>query len=311
VDAYRLDAIKQVNPAWLGDLRPGITSQIIGAETPKQRFYMVGETYDFQNRGLIRSMINSQTGLDGQFDFPLRIRLIEVMLMRSTQNNLTPDDTNWSRNAAPGMKGLSDFMDSNDTFYPSDAVMSTFIGNHDIGRSIHYAEDTPLWSNPADNGSGNAWSGQPQASTNPKAYERLANAFAVILTNKGAPLIYYGDEIGLPGGGDPDNRRMMQWSNTTQDQKGLQARITALTTIRAAHPATRRGKRTTISVDTDHWLYKLETSGGDPTPDTIYVAINRSDSDWQASSLPSGLTEILVNAPAGNTIPARQTRVFK
>ena len=34
----------------------------------------------------------------------------------------------------------------------------------------------------------------------------------MILTNKGAPLIYYGDEIGLPGAGDPDNRRMMQWT---------------------------------------------------------------------------------------------------
>ena len=44
------------------------------------------------------------------------------------------------------------------------------------------------------------------------AYERLALAMAVTLTNRGVPLIYYGDEIGLPGAGDPDNRRLMQWS---------------------------------------------------------------------------------------------------
>ena len=33
------------------------------------------------------------------------------------------------------------------------------------------------------------------------------------MTNPGIPLIYYGDEIGLAGGGDPDNRRMMPWND--------------------------------------------------------------------------------------------------
>jgi glycosidase len=319
-DAFRLDAIKQVDPSWLANLRPAITSQILAKETPQQRFYMVGETYDFQNRALIRSMINSSTGLDGQFDFPLRIRLIEAMLMRSTQNMLTPDDTNWSRNAPPGMTGLQQFLDSNDTFYPSDAVMSTFIGNHDLPRSIHYAEQTiPTWLggnvNTAltTNGSGNAWTGEPATETDPDTYERLANAFAVILTNKGAPLIYYGDEIGLPGAGDPDNRRMMTWTGTSAAQQGLYARIKALNAIRAAHPAMRRGSRKTLDVSQDLWVYELDTLAGDPTPDTVYVAINRSDGDLTTSSLPSGLMELITNQPEGGspvTIPARQTRVF-
>ena len=313
-DAFRLDAIKQVDPSWLAALRPGIASQILAKEMPQQRFYMVGETYDFQNRGLIASMIDSATKLDGQFDFPLRIRLVEDILMRSTQNNLTPDDLSWSRNAPPGMTGLQQFMDSNDTYYPSDAVMSTFIGNHDLPRSIHYAEATPFWSNSADNGKGNAWSNQPQLETDPNTYERLANAFAVILTNKGAPLIYYGDEIGLPGAGDPDNRRMMQWTNYNAGQQALLARMQALTAIRAAHPAMRRGTRTTLDVSEDLWVYEMQTAPGDPTPDTVYVAINRSDNDLTTSKLPAGLTELLTNTPEGAspvTIPARQTRIYK
>lgn len=313
-DAFRLDAIKQVDPSWLAELRPKIASQILANEMPQQRFYMVGETYDFQNRTLIASFIDSQSKLDGQFDFPLRIRLVEDVLMRSTQNNLTPDDLSWSRNAPPGMTGLAQFMDSNDSFYPSDAVMSTFVGNQDLPRSIHYAEDTPLFSNSADDGKSLAWSGQPALSTNPRAYERLANAFAVILTNKGAPLIYYGDEIGLPGAGDPDNRRMMQWTGYTQDQQNLYARIKALTAIRAAHPAMRRGTRKTLDVSEDLWVYELTTQAGDPQPDTVYVAINRSDNDLQTSALPSGLTELLTNTPEGPspvTIPARQTRIFE
>jgi glycosidase len=321
-DAFRLDAIKQVDPSWLAALRPQIASQITAKQSPPQRFYMVGETYDFQNRALIASLIDSQTQLDGQFDFPLRIRLVEAMLMRSTQNMLTPDDLNWSRNAPPGMTGLQQFMDSNDTYYPSDAVMSTFIGNHDLPRSIHYAEQTlPTWiqndspGNPsAADGKSNSWSGQPALETDPNTYERMANAFAVILTNKGAPLIYYGDEIGLPGAGDPDNRRMMMWSGLSTAQQGLHDRIAALTALRAAHPAMRRGLRTTLDVSEDLWVYELATQAGDPDPDTVYVAINRSDSDLTTTKLPAGLTEQLTMTPEGSspvTIPARQTRIFK
>ena len=315
-DAFRLDAIKQVDPSWLAALRPQIASQILASEMPQQRFYMVGETYDFQNRGLIASLIDSQSKLDGQFDFPLRIRLIEAVLMRSTQNLLTPDDLGWSRNAPPGMTGLAQFMDSNDAFYPTDAVMSTFIGNHDLPRSIHYAEQTlPGWlGSSATDGKSSSWSGQPPVEMDPNVYERMANAFAVLLTNKGAPLIYYGDEIGLPGAGDPDNRRMMPWTGYVLAQQGLHDRIKALTTIRAAHPAMRRGSRTTLDVSADLWVYSLTTPAGDPTPDTVYVAVNRSDGDLTTSALPTGLTELLTSAPEGAspvTIPARQTRIFK
>ncbi len=315
-DAFRLDAIKQVDPSWLAALRPAITSKITAKQTPEQRFYMVGETYDFQNRALIASLIDPTTKLDGQFDFPLRIRLVEAVLMRSTQNLLTPDDLNWGRTAPPGMTGLQQFMDSNDAYYPYGAVMSTFIGNHDLPRSIHYAEQTlPAWlGSSATDGKSNAWSGQPSLETDPNVYERMANAFAVILTNKGAPLIYYGDEIGLPGAGDPDNRRMMMWSGLSAAQQGLHDRVAALATLRAAHPAMRRGTRTTLDVSEDLWVYELQTQAGDPTPDTVYVAINRSDSDLTTSKLPAGLTELLTMTPEGAspvTIPARQTRVFK
>ena len=319
-DAFRLDAIKQVDPSWLAALRPAITSQILATEKPQQRFYMVGETYDFQNRGLIASMIDPSTKLDGQFDFPLRIRLVEALLQRSTQNMLTPDDLNWGRTAPPGMQGLAQFMDSNDAYYPSDAVMSTFVGNHDLPRSIHYAEQTlPSWiqndspSNPsAADGKSNAWTNEPVTETDPNTYERLANVFGVLLTNKGAPLIYYGDEIGLPGAGDPDNRRMMTWTGTSAAQQALYARIKALNAIRAAHPATRRGSRSTLFADADLWVYRLTTLPGDPTPDTLYVAINRSDGDRKTTALPSGHTELITSAPATSpeTITARETRVL-
>jgi glycosidase len=35
----------------------------------------------------------------------------------------------------------------------------------------------------------------------------LKLAFTFLMTTRGIPMIYYGDEIGMPGGDDPDNRR--------------------------------------------------------------------------------------------------------
>jgi neopullulanase len=37
--------------------------------------------------------------------------------------------------------------------------------------------------------------------------EGLKLAQTLIMTSRGTPLLYYGDEIAMPGGGDPDNRR--------------------------------------------------------------------------------------------------------
>ena len=41
--------------------------------------------------------------------------------------------------------------------------------------------------------------------------ERLRTALVFLFTFVGIPSVYYGDEIGLPGGGDPDCRRCMEW----------------------------------------------------------------------------------------------------
>lgn len=292
IDGMRLDAIKQVDGSWLTELRADIQSQVVAKESPQQRFYLVGETYDFSNRDFIKSFIDPATKLDGQFDFPLRHDLVKATLMRSE-----------------GLDSLRAFMDSNDNYYGTDAVMSTFIGNHDMGRVIHMAEDTPRWDEYDNCSKCDAWTNQPTLPAYRRPFERLANAFAVLFTNRGAPLIYYGDEIGLPGAGDPDNRRFMQWTGWSSDQQWLHDRVAALLAIRAAHPALRRGARTTLSVTPDVWLYSMSTTG-----DLVYVAINRGDTDQTVSGLPTGslkelLTATSVTGPSA-TIPARQTRIF-
>ena len=174
--------------------------------------------------------------------------------------------SNWSRNAPPGMTGLSQFMDSNDTFYPSDAVMSTFIGNHDLPRSIHYAEQTlPGWLGSLGHRRQEQLVVEPAGARDGSERVRApGQRVRRLLTNKGAPLIYYGDEIGLPGAGDPDNRRMMQWTGLRRRAAGParphqgahgDPRRAPGDAPRHAHHARR---------DEDLWVYKLTTPPGDP-----------------------------------------------
>jgi glycosidase len=323
-DAFRLDAIKQVDPSWLASLRPQVNTYMSqkadGGVT--QHFYMVGETYDFDDMAYIRSFINPTSALDGQYDFPLRYRLVQAMLIRDTGNMLDypiADGQPWTFNSPPGMTGLQQFLDFDDSYYPSGSVMSTFVGNQDLPRSIHFAEQTlPAWLGTdaqdalTTDGSQNAWTDEPALETDPNTYERLGNAFGVLMTTPGAPLIYYGDEIGLPGAGDPDNRRQMQWTGYSPAQQTLHDRVATLLQIRAAHPSVRRGTRTTLMVTEDLWLFSATTTVGTAT-DTVYVGINRSDSDLVAAGVPAGLPELVIGmsmSTGNDTVPARETRIW-
>lgn len=71
-------------------------------------------------------------------------------------------------------------MFSRDWLYPNPDVLVTFLGVHDMPRFMH----------------------EEGATT-----DGLKLAQTLIMTSRGTPLLYYGDEIAMPGGGDPDNRR--------------------------------------------------------------------------------------------------------
>jgi glycosidase len=288
IDGFRLDAVKHIEDAWVTDLRAKVKAEI--EPTSGEHFYMVGETFT-GDRDTIKYYVDPYTMLDGQFDFPLRAKIVATMLIRS----------------AP-MSDLAGFLDSNDNYYGS-GLMSTFVGNHDVPRSIHFAEDNPLWGNEWADGKDKSWSGQPGLPSSTSAFERLANAYTVIFTTRGIPLLYYGDEIGMPGGGDPDNRRMMQWTGLSGGQTKLLDHVKKLTALREAHDALRYGTRTTLGSSTDTIAYKMAYNA-----DVVYVAINRGDSAQSIGNLPSGslkdeLSGTSVTGPSVS-VPARSSMIL-
>ena len=287
VDGFRLDAVKHITDSWLFDMRARVAADI--EPTTMEHFYMVGETFTGQ-QDTIKYYVRPDM-LDGQFDFPLRMQMAASVLMRKSP-----------------LSDLASFMDSNDGYY-GNGIMSTFIGNHDIPRAIHLAEDTPVWDNEWADGKDRAWNNKPGLPAGTAAFERLGLAFTILMTTKGAPLVYYGDEIGLPGAGDPDNRRFMQWANYSPGQEKLLQHIKDLTAIRAAHSATRRGARKTLSSGADTLAYEVK----DPA-ETVYVVINRGDGEASVPGVPAGTYKDALGGAmieGGNvSVPARSARIL-
>ena len=280
LDGYRLDAIKHVPLSWLTDLRQALNEEF--TDPAGGRFYLVGETFDYGNRDLLKSFVDPNTMLDGQFDFPFKAQACSALFSKEQP-----------------MSQFAYWMDGNDGYYGPGALMSTWIGNHDIPRAIHFASGQ-IGNCMQGSWPGNAWTSDFAQPTDAPPYERLSLSFAIMMTNGGVPLIYYGDEIGLAGGGDPDNRRAMPWDESALNdhQKALRADVRALSRLRAEHRVLARGQRQTVHADSDTWVYK-KTGCGSGYNEAV-VAINRADSS-RSVPIPNGSW---VNAITGESVSA-------
>jgi len=75
-------------------------------------------------------------------------------------------------------------------------------------------------------------------------------AFTLMFTAEGAPMVYYGDEVGMTGFNDPDCRACMNWDQTTWNTD-LMDWITTLAKLRKDNVALRRGAEATIQASED------------------------------------------------------------
>lgn len=103
-------------------------------------------------------------------------------------------------------------------------------------------------------------------------WDRVRLAFLLQMTSPGAPAIYYGDEIGMEGGRDPDNRKPMNFTPGPLG-RGLRSYIKELIALRKSIPALRRGDWTTMLTDDRANTYAYARRLGDQF---AIVVINNS-----------------------------------
>lgn len=93
-------------------------------------------------------------------------------------------------------------------------------------------------------------------------------AFLLLYTFPGAPCLYYGDEIGMAGGRDPDSRRAFNWTSHEWNY-GMRNFIKACIQLRKKHRALRRGNYEVIKADNGIYCFQRSYQG-----EIIIVCIN-------------------------------------
>ncbi|MFN8670556.1 MAG: alpha-amylase family glycosyl hydrolase [Candidatus Sericytochromatia bacterium] len=151
------------------------------------------------------------------------------------------------------MRQLAKFFEK-DSNYPNARMISPFIDNHDVPRFLHDAGNNGV--------------------------DKLKSALSLIMTIRGIPTVYYGTEIALQGGADPDNRRDMEW---TRKNESLTNHVKKLTSIRKKYTALRRGTQLEMWQDDEVFSY-LRTIG-EPNEDVITVLNNSSNSQTRTIQL--------------------------
>jgi neopullulanase len=128
---------------------------------------------------------------------------------------------------------------ANDHLYPNPNNLVTFAGLHDVARFMS----------------------EPGATI-----DGLMLAFTYLMTSRGIPMIYYGDEIGMQGGNDPDNRRDFPggWSEDarnaftdgrTPDEQRVFEHVRKLAQLRREYPELRHGEMKQLGFSDDVYVY--------------------------------------------------------
>jgi alpha-amylase len=110
--------------------------------------------------------------------------------------------------------------------------------------------------------------------------------WTVIFSHTQVPLIYYGDELGMPGYTDPDNRQPLWWytgagipgsmaemdARLSGESREVLRHVAALGELRRNHPALHKGTTTEWWLDDDVYGFsRVDAESGDK----VLVLVNR------------------------------------
>ena len=216
VDGVRLDAARHVEKAFWRVFKSF-------AKGIHPDVTLIGEVWDAD----VKQVAPYQThhAFDSMFDYPLYEAIVDVFARDRSFHRIARPDL-WG-NEEPGVLDLDDA-------YRNPGHLMTFIDNHDTPRFFHIA----------------GGAGDPD-----EAMRRTKLALAFVFTTRGIPQLYYGSELALDGGPDPDNRRDMPWdliavptgnSGEKEPAREMLAFVQKLIRMRRASTALRAGLTTTL-----------------------------------------------------------------
>lgn len=252
LDGLRVDAVKHVDDHAVNNLATRINEKFEGTGTD---FYLKGETamgwsgdslednaeqYETINRYI------GDDGLDGQADFVLYHAVVDNVFTTGSRD----------------YQHLDYWTNRSQDQYTEGAIMVPYLGSHDSPRFLSRIDnDGTQW---------NQWQEQSLPSTpSASSYENAKQGIAWLLTTPGAPMLYMGDEFGQHGGADPDNRRMLNFTLSEQ-QNDLKNFTAEIANLRLENEPLRRGIYSTFHAETDLLAYEMTTED-----ESLLVVLNR------------------------------------
>ncbi len=206
IDGFRHDATKHIPESFWRMLTEKLKTEVV---IPEQRsVYQIGETYGSPE--LIGGYISSGM-LDGQFDFNLYDASVQAF---AKPNGF-----------ASVKRVLGDALNA----YGNHHLMGNISGNQDRVRFISYADSSVSFD---EDGKNAGWTRTISNQNGMLGHERLAMLHAFNFSIPGIPVIYYGDEIGLAGANDPDNRRMMRFEGLNEQELWLKKEVEKIAHLR-------------------------------------------------------------------------------
>lgn len=185
-DGFRHDATKHVPEIFWRTLTRKLKEEVV---IPENRpLYQIGETYG--TRELVGSYVNSGQ-LNAQFDFNVYDDMVSALVGDGKMEKI-------DKSVKASIKAFG-----------SNHLMGNITGNQDRARFASYAGGDLKFSEDAKK---EGWTRKVGMGSE-IAYEKMKLLFSLIATVPGVPVVFYGDEIAMVGGGDPDNRKMMRFNN--------------------------------------------------------------------------------------------------
>lgn len=261
-DGFRHDAVKHIPNEFWRMLTRKIKERL---QVPNNKiYYQVGET--FGSYELVSSYVNNGQ-LDAQFNFNLYDTAIPVFI----DENLP-------------FTALDEQMNKTFSVYGVNHLMGNVMDSHDKVRFMAYADGDVT---PGEDASEIGWINPPQVD-NKSSYDKLKLYLTYLITIPGIPIVYYGDEIGMTGAADPDNRRMMRFDDDlTEWEKETLVDAGKIIQLRSKHSALRYGDFLTILADQNIYAYIRSDMN-----ERILIVLNKSSETEEVELKFPGFYEI-------------------